>query len=108
VGHGPVLALLLLTLVHVAGIVLLIALLGREVLDVFRTKPRGDDDGGPPPDDEPLVPQPRDPSGLPLPDAAQAPARLREPGRLAEHYPRPARRPEHEPGRVPEREPDRG
>jgi hypothetical protein len=104
VGHGPVLALLLLTLVHVAGIVLLIALLGREVLDVFRTKPRDDDDDGGGPPDEPVAPVPGGPDGLPLPDAGPATARLREPGRLAERYPRRPRRPEHEPGRVPERE----
>jgi hypothetical protein len=103
VGHGPILALALLTLVHFLGIVLLLWLLGRDVLQLFSTKPYRDDDGPPPPD-EPDAPPPGDSGGLPLPDAGQAPARLREPGRLAEHYPRPARRPEHEPGRVPERE----
>jgi hypothetical protein len=43
-------------------------------------------------------------SGLPLPDATQAPFRLREPARLGDLAPRPARRPAHVP--VPERERD--
>ena len=35
----------------------------------------------------------------PLPDAAPSPVRLREPGRIADGYPRPARRPAHAPER---------
>jgi hypothetical protein len=34
---------------------------------------------------------------LPLPDAAASTVRLREPLRVADGYPRPARRPAHEP-----------
>jgi hypothetical protein len=104
---GPVLALLLTLLVHVVGMVVLIAAMGRDVLDVFRSKPRyrgGEDDGGEPPADEP-VPSPQgDGGGLPLPDADQAPVRLREPGRIARRYPRPARRPDREPAPSPQRE----
>jgi hypothetical protein len=51
-----------------------------------------------------LRPQPGG-GGLPLPDAAQAPVRLRESGRIGERYPRRPRRPQHEPqpARGPER-----
>jgi len=102
---GPVLALLLTTLVHLIGMVFLLSLMGREMLDVFRTAPRRDDDGGTPPADDPApVPQGGG-GGLPLPGAEQAPVRLREPGRLAEHYPRRPRRPDHAP--QPQRVPDR-
>jgi hypothetical protein len=59
--------------------------------------PSDDDDGGPPlrgPDDQ-------DPSGgggaLPLPGAGPSSVRVREGERIAERYPRPARRPAHEP-----------
>ncbi len=99
------LSLLLLTLVHVVGIVVLFALMGREILDVFRSPPRrGRGDGGTPPADEPVAPSGSD--GLPLPDAGQAPVRLREPGRIDERYPRRPRRPDHEP--EPQRVPQRG
>lgn len=104
--HGPILAIVLTLVVHIIGMGLLYALLGREMLEMFRSKPRPDwGDGGEPPEPE-LVPTPQ-PSGggLPLPDAEQAPVRLREPGRLGEHYTRRPRRPEHapEPARRPER-----
>ena len=104
--HGPVLAILLTLIVHIIGMGLLYALLGREMLEMFRSKQRPDwDDGGEPPAPDPVAaPQPGG-GGLPLPDAAQAPVRLREPGKLAERYPRRPRRPEHEPqpARAPER-----
>jgi hypothetical protein len=58
--------------------------------------PRDDDGGGGPP--------PKPDPGPPLPGAAQSPVRLREPGRIADAHPRPARRPEHPPQRVPQRE----
>jgi hypothetical protein len=63
----------------------------------------GDDDA-----DEPRPPQePLAPGGaaLPLPGADASDVRLRGPGRLADAYPRPARRPEHapEPARTPDR-----
>jgi hypothetical protein len=102
---GPALALLLTFLVHVVGMAVLIATLGRDILDVFRTKRVDDDgDGGLPPADDPSGVPSGGGGGLPLPDAEQAPVRLREPGRIGERYPRPARRrdPEHEPQRSPE------
>ena len=43
--------------------------------------------------------------GIPLPDADQSPVRLREPGRLADHFPHPERRPIHDP--APSRKPVR-
>jgi hypothetical protein len=55
---------------------------------------------------EPRRPRrPRGPGGdaLPLPDAQPSAVRLREPGRIADAHPAPARRGDHEPGR--EREP---
>ncbi len=102
---GPLLALALTLLAHVVGMAVLISLMGRDVLDFFRSRPaRPDDDGGEPPADEPVpVPQGGG-GGLPLPDAGQAPVRLREPGRLGERYGRPARRPDHEPARAPQPE----
>ena len=48
---------------------------------------------------------PNGPSGLPLPDAQQAPQRLRQPVRLGDLYPRPQRRPAHVP--APEPAPER-
>jgi hypothetical protein len=47
-------------------------------------------------------PKPPKPGGIPLPDAEQAPVRLRGPGRLADAYDAP-RRPHREPERTPER-----
>jgi hypothetical protein len=103
-GSGAVLAILLLTVVHFAAFGLLFwHLAGREALTVFRTGPEdGEGRGGP-------QALPHDPGGdrdggVPLPDAAPAPVRLREPGRIAESYPRPPRRPLHPP-RTPERAP---
>lgn len=63
-------------------------------------------DEGPPPPDEPADDPdgpPGLPGGLPLPSAAPASVRLREPGRIGDAKPRPARRPEHEPAREPVR-----
>jgi hypothetical protein len=103
---GPVLALLLTLLVHVVGMAVLIAAMGRDILDVFRSRPRhrDDDGGGEPPADEPAPAPHGGGGGLPLPDAGQAPVRLREPGRIARRYPRPDRRPDHEPARAPQRD----
>jgi hypothetical protein len=100
---GPVAAILLTLIVHVIGMVLLLALCGRDLLEVFRMNPYGDDGGGEPPSGDPVTTPPPSGGGLPLPDAEQAPVRLREPGRIGEKYPRPARRREHEPERAPER-----
>ena len=100
-GTGPVLAILVLTLVHFAAFGLLFwHLAGREIFQVFRL---GSDDDGPggAPLDPPDTGGDRD-GGLPLPGAAPSPVRLREPARLGDGYPRRPRRPEHVPG-----EPDR-
>lgn len=60
----------------------------------------GGDDGAPPSPRGPLSPGG---DALALPDAQPSAVRLREPGRIADAHPLPARRPDHEPGR--EREP---
>ena len=104
--HGPLLAILLTLLVHILGMGVLYALLGREMLEMFRTQRHPvDDDGGEPPEPDPVIAPLPPLGGLPLPDAEQAPVRLREPGRIGERYPRRPRRPEHEPqpARAPER-----
>lgn len=64
------------------------------------------DDDGPPPDDGPSGEDPGgggEPRELPLPGAVPSTVRLREPGRIGDAKPRPARRPEHEPEREPAR-----
>jgi hypothetical protein len=96
-----VLALALTVLVHVVGMAALVWALLHD--DENRPDwrdwwPGGDDDPPAPP------PDPRQGGGLPLPDAQSSAVRLREPGRLADGHPRPARRPEHVPERVPARE----
>jgi hypothetical protein len=96
---GEALALAITFLIHVIGLCLLFgALLSAEDRAGWRGWWPTDDDGGgssPPPDDgEP---------GYPLADAEPSSARLREPGRIADAHPRPARRPEHAPERVPQR-----
>jgi hypothetical protein len=91
-----VLALALTVLVHVIGMATLVWAL------LHDDEKRSDWRDWWPRDDEP--PQPRDRGGLPLPDASPSAVRLREPGRIADGHPRPARRPEHAPERVPARE----
>jgi hypothetical protein len=104
-SSGPIIAILVLTLVHFAAFALLFwHLAGREIFGTFRIGPeddrrRGDGDPAPPPDSG----GDRD-GALPLPHAEPAPVRLREPGRLADGYPRRLRRPDHVPGE-PERTP---
>jgi hypothetical protein len=100
---GPVAAILLTLIVHVIAFGLLVALCGRELLEVFRTQPYDGDDWGEPPAGDPETPPGPSGGGLPLPDAEQAAVRLREPGRLGERYPRRPRRPEHDPDRTPQR-----
>ena len=102
---GPVAAILLTLIVHVVAFVLLFALCGRGMLGVFRAEPYGGEDWGwgEPPAGDPQTPPAPSGGGLPLPDAEQAPVRLREPGRIGERYGKPARRPEHEPVRTPQR-----
>ena len=93
------LALFILFLIHAIGLGVLVgALVRSDAGGGWRDWWPSDDDGGGEP------PEPPSPSGPPLPGAAQSPVRLREPGRLGDVHPRPARRPEHPPVRVPERE----
>ncbi len=103
---GVVVSIALLTVVHFAAFgILFWHLAGSEMAGMFRTRPDEGRGGG---SDEPAPPDAggdRD-GGIPLPDAGQAPVRLREPGRIADGYQRRPRRPEHAPG-TPEREPDR-
>lgn len=98
-------AISLTFLVHVLGAVALVwAMLDDRGWSALKDWwPRDDP---PPPDDDP-----RDdgdgpgglPVDLPLPTASPSPVRLREPGRIGDAKPRPARRPEHEPVREPVR-----
>ena len=104
------LAALALTLgVHVVGAVVVIwALFGEDRIDwrSFLWPRDGRDDGGGAGRDGDG--SPAGPGGrgvLPLPDARQAPVRLREPARLADLRPRPERRPAHVP--APEHVPQR-
>jgi hypothetical protein len=97
-------ALAITFLVHVAGAACLVwALMGDRGFGGLRDW--WNDDGSDPPPPEPREPDPR-PSGpglaLPLPTSAPSDVRLREPGRIGDGHPRPARRP-HEPVRSPER-----
>ena len=100
---GPEAALLLTLVVHVIGSVVLIWALfaGQDPRPDWRGWWRGDG----PDDPEPPAREPRGPSGdgLPLPDAQQSAARLREQGRIAVRYERPARRPARQPTREPAR-----
>lgn len=104
---GEVAALVLTVLVHVIGAGVLIW----AMLDTDENGRRPgwrdwwprDDDGKPP-----AAPEPPRGGGdtVPvLPDSAPALVRLREPGRLSEAKPRPARRPDHVPAPDREREP---
>jgi hypothetical protein len=104
-GSGPVISILVLTLVHFAAFGLLFwHLAGREMFSTFRIAPDDRGDGGvePLPDGNP--PGDRD-GGVPLPHAEPAPVRLREPGRIADGYPRRERRPAHDPAPAPRRAP---
>lgn len=93
------LALLLLAGVHLVGAVLLVGVLLRNDDIPWRSLwPHDDDDGG---GRGPVTPA--SPPDLPLTGATPAPARLREPGRLADAYGRRARRPVREPERERER-----
>ena len=108
-GTAQIAALAITFLVHVAGALCLVwALLGERGFGGLRDWWNDGGDGPPPP--EPPEPEPLRPSGtglpLPLSDALPSEVRLREPGRIADGYPRPARRPR-EPVRRPERVPSR-
>ena len=100
---GELLAVALLTVVHLIGAGILIW----AMLDGDRQEPwwRGwwpRDDGPADPPQPPPGP-PGDVLGPPLTDAAPAAVRLREPGRIGDALPRPGRRPSHP--RDPAREP---
>lgn len=101
---GEIVALAITVLVHVIGAFALVVVLLRDSDGGWREWWPRDDDGHEP--ERPVGPVPG-PSGdgLPLPNAAPARARLREPAHLGDAYPRPARRPAHapEPAPVPER-----
>jgi hypothetical protein len=89
-------ALGLTVLVHFIGLGALVYFLVEGDNIDWRSWWPGDDDGpGPPAPDGPP----------PLPDAMPSRARLREPGRLADAYPPPTRRPAHAPAPAREREP---
>jgi hypothetical protein len=96
--------ILLLTGVHALGLGLLCGMLWLS----FRADDNmsGDDDGDGGWGNDRTGPEdsrgPRD-GGLPLPDAKPSRVRLREPGRLADALPKPARRGAPEPERVPVR-----
>ena len=98
-----VVAIGLTVLVHFLGAAVLIGvLLDGEKIDWRGTLfPKDDNGGGGPGWDPPSDDEPGDGGGIlaptPLPDAAPSPVRLREPGRIREGYPRPARRPAHAP-----------
>jgi hypothetical protein len=97
-----ILAIGLTLLVHVVGLLALVCMLVLEPEDRPDWRdwwPRDADDGPPEPS-----PAPRG-GDLPLADAVPSAVRLREPARVAEAHPRPARRPVHPPERVPERTP---
>ncbi|HEX8122065.1 MAG TPA: hypothetical protein VF549_12440 [Solirubrobacteraceae bacterium] len=107
-GTGPAVAILVLTLVHFGAFGLLFwHLAGREIFSVFRIAPGPSSSGGGGAKDPVPSPDPRGDrdGGIPLPDAAPAPVRLREPGRIADGYPRRERRPVHEPAPRPVRRP---
>lgn len=94
-----ILALGITVLVHVLGLAALVWTLLLDEED--RPDWRGWWPGGD--DDRPREPSPAPGGGLPLADALPSAVRLREPARLSDGYPRPARRPAHPPERVPER-----
>lgn len=95
--------------VHVLGAVVVIwGLLDEDRIDwrsFLWPRDGGGDGPGPGPEPTPVDPGAGGFGGLPLPDARQAPERMREPGRLADLRPRPPRRPAHTP--APERVPAR-
>jgi hypothetical protein len=100
---NEILAIVLTFAVHVLAV-------GALIWHLFRTS--GDDGEAPdwrgwfrdPDAEPPLEPRPSPGrGGLPLPDAVPSAVRLREPARLADAHPRPARRPAHTPEPQPQR-----
>jgi hypothetical protein len=99
--------MLMIAGVHLVGLACVVLL----IVPALRSGPSPP---GPPPDDgsddgrgndrrEPPGPSRRPTGGIPLPDAAPARIRMREPGRLADLLPRHQRRPAREPTRRPVR-----
>jgi hypothetical protein len=97
-----IVAIVLTLVVHVLGAGVLVWNLLDGEFDWRVLWPRDDDGGGGGRPDRPAAPDPGGGGlqlGPVLPDAAPSAVRLREPGRIGEGYPRPARRPEHAPER---------
>lgn len=96
------LALLAIFVPHgLAGAFFAWRLMPKDARRELRTWFNDDGDGGSP---KPAPVCPRRGGGggePPLPTAAPSPVRLREPGRLADHTPAPARRPAHPPRTAP-------
>jgi hypothetical protein len=106
-----VIAIVLTVIVHFIGAIVLIWAITRdEEIDWLGILRPGDDDGG---GGGPGFEPPRSGDGggggdmliLPPTGAGPSSVRLREPGRIADAHPRPARRPAHTPERAPVREP---
>jgi hypothetical protein len=97
-----ILAIGLTLLVHIVGLIALVWMLLLDPDDRPDWRdwwPRDEDDG-------PREPSPAPRGGdIPLRDAVPSAVRLREPARVGDAHPRPARRPAHPPERVPERTP---
>jgi hypothetical protein len=82
----------------VFGGLLLVMFMRSEALPGYRPPEDDEDGGGGGGDDPPPVRPTPPPGGL---EAEPSRVRLREPGRIAEHYPRPERRREHAPAPAP-------
>jgi hypothetical protein len=93
-------AIALTLIAHVVGAgVLVYTLLDGEGFDWRSLWPRDDDGGGGGGPDDPRPPEGPRGGDMLLPDAASSAVRLREPGRIADGYPNPGRRPQHAPER---------
>lgn len=104
-------AIVLTVVVHVIGAFVLVwAMFDGESKPDWRSLWPGDDDGGGGGGGRgPTEPGPVAPGGPDLlPESSPPRVRLREPGRIADSYPRPVRRPEHapQPVRTPQRTAD--
>jgi hypothetical protein len=101
---GDAQLMLMIAGMHLLGLVVAAAL----ILPALRDHPEagpgsdgGSDGGGGHRPPHPHAPPTGPGGGLPLPDAYPARARLRDHRRLADHHPRPERRPAREPERTP-------
>jgi hypothetical protein len=92
----------LVLFVHVLGGAALIYMLVRDSGEKMRDWwPSDDDDGGPPLRGRDDTPPRGGGDALPLPGSGPSGVRVREGERIADGYPRPARRPAREPQRTP-------